>query len=117
MQLNIYQMQLQLQIYQMQLAMQMQQQQQNQRSNKMCIFDYDDTLFPTTSIFKNKESVSSEELNKLGQSVLELLNKYTNTFGANNVCIVTNGSDNWVFESLGYLIRKMNTTLTNNNWY
>ena len=65
------------------------------------IFDWDDTLFPTTTIvFNDNKVVSASKLRELGEAVYNLLAKYLKTFGAENVFIVTNGSKSWVLHSL-----------------
>merc|ERR1719361_3145329 len=70
------------------------------------IFDWDDTLFPTTSVVcKQEKHITVGDLQSLGHSIYKLLGKYIETFGANNVFIVTNGSSNWVLESLKEMSR------------
>jgi len=77
---------------------------QRQRPAKqkcIVIFDWDDTLFPTTTIvFNDNKGVSAGKLRELGEAVYNLLAKYLKTFGAQNVFIVTNGSKSWVLHSL-----------------
>merc|ERR1719361_593075 len=70
------------------------------------IFDWDDTLFPTTSVVcKQEKHITVGDLQSLGHSIYKMLGKYIDTFGANNVFIVTNGSQNWVLESLKEMSR------------
>merc|ERR1719361_2932989 len=70
------------------------------------IFDWDDTLFPTTSVVcKQEKHITVGDLQSLGHSIYKMLGKYIDTFGANNVFIVTNGSSNWVLESLKEMSR------------
>ena len=65
------------------------------------IFDWDDTLFPTTAIQQSPSgAMNVEELCKFGKSVYELLEKYIHHFGVDNMRIVTNGTKSWVFKSL-----------------
>ena len=71
------------------------------------IFDWDDTLCPTSAIFKSSTSnVSRPLLQAYGKYVYELLVKYTELFGLSNVYIVTNASQNWVQQSLLLLSNK-----------
>ena len=66
----------------------------------------DDTVFPTTSVVCKKEQhITVGQLQTLGKSVYDLFGKYIRTFGANNVFIVTNGSHNWVLDSLREMSR------------
>merc|ERR1719242_727256 len=70
------------------------------------IFDWDDTLFPTTSVVcKQEKHITVGDLQSLGHSIYKMLGKYIETFGANNVFIVTNGSENWVLDSLKEMSR------------
>merc|ERR1719242_2295301 len=70
------------------------------------IFDWDDTLFPTTSVVcKQEKHITVGDLQSLGHSIYKMLGKYIETFGANNIFIVTNGSSNWVLESLKEMSR------------
>ena len=74
------------------------------RVKYLVIFDWDDTLFPTTAIRINEgKDISVSELLKLGQSVYKLLEEYIASFGAKNLCIVTNGVQSWVSDSLKML--------------
>ena len=70
----------------------------------LVIFDWDDTLFPTTALRVNQgKSVAAIDLYNLGQSVYTLLGKYITSFGTDNLCIVTNGRQPWVLDSLKIL--------------
>ena len=67
----------------------------------LVIFDWDDTLFPTTALRINEgQSVPASDLYNLGLSVYKLLDKYIARFGSENLCIVTNGRKSWVLDSL-----------------
>ncbi len=71
------------------------------KQKNLVIFDWDDTLFPTTAImFNAAKEVNVGELGELGKAVYCVLAKYREQFGAENVCIVTNGSRSWVLHSL-----------------
>ena len=68
---------------------------------QIVFIDWDDTLCPTHAVFKIKgNNANVEELHHLGQYIYQLLSSYIQLFGANNVYIVTNGSNNWVQQSL-----------------
>jgi len=70
------------------------------------IFDWDDTLFPTSAVVHQKQSeVTIGDLYTLGKSVYELLRTYISTFGAQNIFIVTNGTEHWILDSLKELSR------------
>ena len=65
------------------------------------IFDWDDTLFPTTTIQQTPGGiVNVKDLFNFGRSVSKLLEKYIRHFGVDNMRIVTNGTKSWVFKSL-----------------
>jgi len=73
----------------------------------LVIFDWDDTLFPTTMVFGDqRRTLTSSEIHALGKSVYEVLEKYLEDFGAENLFIVTNGSKSWVLESLKIISRQ-----------
>lgn len=72
----------------------------NNATKRMVIFDWDDTLFPTTEFIKKSKSMSIENLYKWGSRVFELLKLYIDTFGAQNVYIITNGDKGWIEYSL-----------------
>ena len=70
----------------------------------LVIFDWDDTLFPTTAFnVDNGKNIEAIDLSNLGKSVYELLEKYILNFGVENLCIVTNGKKSWVLDSLKML--------------
>lgn len=72
----------------------------NNATKRMVIFDWDDTLFPTTEFIKKSKPMSIENLYKWGSRVFELLKLYIDTFGAQNVYIITNGDKGWIEYSL-----------------
>jgi len=79
------------------------------KHDKILIFDWDDTLCPTTEFFKTKgnANVPVSELQKLGKSLYELLKTYIKLFGEKNIFIVTNGNKGWVYESLQRLNKSL----------
>ena len=83
---------------------------QRQRPAKqkcLVIFDWDDTLFPTTTIvFNDNKGVSAGKLRELGEAVYNLLAKYLKAFGAENGFIVTNSSKSWVLHSLKMISKR-----------
>jgi len=77
----------------------------------MVIFDWDDTLFPTTMLYgEPQKKLTASEMHSLGKSVYELLAKYMKEFGAENVFIVTNGSKSWVLDSLKMISQQYKET-------
>merc|ERR1719334_2625534 len=71
---------------------------------RMVIFDWDDTLFPTTAwtvrTKLKKSSATLPALYRVGKAVYDVLAHYLKLFGAKNVRVVTNGSKSWVLSSL-----------------
>ena len=72
----------------------------------LVIFDWDDTVFPTTALFKNRDKVNIRQLTEFGKSAHDLICRYIDTFSAENVYIVTNGSSKWLKQSLGIIIER-----------
>jgi hypothetical protein len=81
--------------------------------NVLILLDWDDTLFPTTSIvgiLKNSDKNGFalvcdddiELLNTLGATTLNLLTHLIDTYGANNIHIVTNSLQGWIKDSLQF---------------
>lgn len=68
--------------------------------SKLVIFDWDDTIFPTTAVIRNKEDVAQKDLEAFGHAAYSMLLDYVVGFGAGNVYIVTNGKQGWVEKSL-----------------
>ncbi len=67
------------------------------------IFDWDDTLFPTSTVVHDEESkkrVTAEELHRFGKAVYEMLDEYIAVFGHQNLFIVTNGAAKWYLSVL-----------------
>jgi len=95
-------------------------QQTSMKERFIVIFDWDDTLFPTSSIIHKEESdVTLQQLYRFGKAAYELLNEYITVFGHRNLYIVTNGAVNWVLTSLQDLsevfrakARKTNSKIT-----
>jgi len=67
---------------------------------RMIIFDWDDTLFPTFQFVENRKAMNIETLNKWGCRVYQLLTKYIETFGSENIYIITNAINGWIRYSL-----------------
>jgi len=67
---------------------------------RMIIFDWDDTLFPTFECVDNKKQMNIKTLNNWGCRVYKLLKKYIETFGAENIYIITNAAHGWIQDSL-----------------
>jgi len=73
---------------------------------KLVIFDWDDTIIPTTALIRRKEKVSGAELERFGKSAFELLVQCINVFSAENIYVATNGKAQWVEQSLAFLSSK-----------
>ncbi len=76
-------------------------------NNKIVIFDWDDTLFPTTAFIKssnNNFNFKGKDLTKLSEKVLDLIKKSCQLYGNEYVYIVTNGSNGWIQQSLKLII-------------
>jgi len=72
----------------------------------LVIFDWDDTILPTTALFRKQRASldhSNAELERFGKSAYELLLNFINVYSAENIYIVTNGVTGWVQESLKIL--------------
>ena len=74
---------------------------------KLVIFDWDDTIYPTTSWYLGKQKWTCSQLEEFGKSAYDLLTKYIATFGLENVYIVTNGEEHWIQYSLDAVIKKL----------
>jgi len=73
------------------------------KHRRVCIFDWDDTLFPTSAWIsdgKLNKSATLRALRSIGKAVYDLLAYYLRLFGAKNVRVVTNGTKSWVLKSL-----------------
>mmetsp|Transcript_19153 Transcript_19153/g.30449 ORF Transcript_19153/g.30449 Transcript_19153/m.30449 type:complete len:260 (+) Transcript_19153:63-842(+) len=80
------------------------------QKRKMVILDWDDTLCPTTQLFKNKDGIKKIQattLAKFGQQLYTFLYETICKIGVENVHIVTNGDRNWVQQSLYLLSRRL----------
>ena len=74
-------------------------------TSNQVVFDWDDTLFPTTAFLNMRESgLDHVELEKLSKSVLCLLHQYLFVYGQQNVFIVTNADKRWILQSLNMAI-------------
>jgi len=80
---------------------------------RMIIFDWDDTLFPTTEFWKKSKPISLENLYKWGSRVFKLLKLYIDVFGSDNIYIITNGDDGWIQQSLQMVTEQFQLL---NNW-
>jgi len=74
---------------------------------KLVIFDWDDTIFPTTALFKTKEPLTANQLEEFGKSAYEMIVTAMELFSAENIYIVTNGKDQWVQKSIDMVIDQM----------
>ena len=74
-------------------------------TKKIAIFDWDNTLIPTTQMFTNKSAINSamtlKQLESIGKMMYQILAKYISLYGAENMFIVTNASSQkWIYFSL-----------------
>jgi len=76
---------------------------QKQIKKKLVVFDWDDTLFPTSTCIKRRHPMSLMHLDKLGKGIYALLRRYIELFGSGNIYIVTNGAKGWIRNSLTWL--------------
>jgi len=76
--------------------------QQSQAITKkhLVFFDWDDTIFPTTTCIRNNQVIPDAELEVFGKAAYELLLNFINVYSAENIYIVTNGVSGWVKKSL-----------------
>eukprot|EP01084_Bolivina_argentea_P196603 337023_1 len=85
-------------------------------SNHIILWDWDDTLYPTTSLIKKRTTYVQNDvqtdiennLKQLSELLLKLLTIYLSTFGQSNIFIITNGEQNWVLQSLQTAINYCN---------
>eukprot|EP01083_Nonionella_stella_P006777 19607_1 len=75
--------------------------------SKLVAFDWDDTLFPKTALHNGSLS-TMDDIARIAESVHQLLVQYIDTFGAENVIIITNGKQEWVQRSLDILNKMTN---------
>mmetsp|Transcript_55758 Transcript_55758/g.50171 ORF Transcript_55758/g.50171 Transcript_55758/m.50171 type:complete len:330 (+) Transcript_55758:272-1261(+) len=66
----------------------------------LVVLDWDDTLFPTTSIVLDKRQLSAIELLYFGKYLYELIDELIKSYGDSNIYIITNAAKEWVFRSL-----------------
>ena len=77
----------------------------NKKRQKLSIviFDWDDTLFPTTTIINNKQDINIQLLDKFGKTLYELFKEWMKIYGSRNIYIVTNSGKDWCLKSLKLL--------------
>ena len=65
--------------------------------NKVVIFDWDDTLYPTADFYRklHGNEFNGKTITLLSQKVLSIIKKSCLLYGTSNVFIVTNGSQKW----------------------
>ena len=74
----------------------------------MVIFDWDDSMYPTTAFLKKKninttqsyKDIPLELFREFGETLYLTFQTYIKIFGHQNIYIVTNGSVEWVLKSL-----------------
>jgi len=85
------------------------------KQRKIIIFDWDDTLCPTSAWMSADSKVSAQELREFGKAVYALLNKYIRVFGEENLFIVTNATKHWVLHSLTELSKSYQSKMAATN--
>jgi len=99
-----------LMMQQLQMAyVQAQQKQPIVQKKTVVFFDWDDTLFPSTSCIRQKQKLTDSALEFFGKSAYELLVNFINIYGAENIYIVTNGVRGWVQKSLIIMSQQQTT--------
>jgi len=85
--------------------------QQSQAITKkdLVIFDWDDTIFPTTACIRNNQVIPDADLEIFGKAAYELLVNFINVYSAENIYIVTNGASGWVSKSLEIMSGRQTT--------
>lgn len=75
-------------------------------NNKIVIFDWDDTLFPTAEFVKQLfgDKFDKKAIAMLSQKALAVIEKSISLYGASNTFIVTNGMKGWIEKSLKQII-------------
>eukprot|EP01083_Nonionella_stella_P235393 827748_1 len=75
--------------------------------NKLVVFDWDDTLFPTTKIkqMSNQQNVSFSDveytqMNELSCCIYTVLSSFIGKYGARNIRIVSASEKGWIKQSL-----------------
>eukprot|EP01083_Nonionella_stella_P316141 1144758_1 len=78
-----------------------------ENDNKLVVFDWDDTLFPTTKIkqMSNQQNVSFSDveytqMNELSCCIYTVLSSFIGKYGAHNICIVSASEKGWIKQSL-----------------
>eukprot|EP01083_Nonionella_stella_P163856 540651_1 len=77
--------------------------QMKNQQNKLIVFDWDDTLFPTTMQMKHKVSLSDEDytqLNELSSDIYTVLSIFITQYEARNIRILTAFEKGWINQSL-----------------
>ena len=72
---------------------------------KLLIFDWDDTIFPTTALLKTKEPLTAIQLEEFGKSAYEVIVTAIQLFSAENIYIVTNAGNQWVQQSIDVVMK------------
>ena len=79
----------------------------NSPRNKAVIFDWDDTLYPTTGFSKKSHGndFNRKAIALLSEKVVLTIKQSCSLYGPSNVFIVTNGGQDWIQESLIWVIK------------
>ena len=86
--------------------------------NKVVIFDWDDTLYPTSAFIQklHGNEFNGKSITSLSQKVLSMIKKACLLYGTCNVFIVTNGSKNWIQHSLEKMIKFCSKNIIKNSF-
>eukprot|EP01083_Nonionella_stella_P247771 858686_1 len=77
--------------------------------NKLIVFDWDDTLFPTSNCKlhnqRNADSTRVTQLNELSCSIHTVLSTFIGKYGARNIRILTASEKGWIKQSLSIVAK------------
>eukprot|EP01083_Nonionella_stella_P075008 203667_1 len=71
--------------------------------NKLIVFDWDDTLFPTSKTKQMSNQISDVEhtqMNELSCCIYAVLSSFIDKYGARNIRIVSASEKGWIKQSL-----------------
>ena len=78
----------------------------------LVVFDYDDTLFPTTYM-QHHQNLNRRDLQVLDRMIVQLI--HTIKLAKHTIIIISNGSQAWINESMSTFLPNFNNFIKNNN--
>ena len=85
---------------------------------KLVIFDWDDTIFPTTALLRTKEQLTAIQWEEFGKAAYEMIVTAIQLFSAKNIYIVTNAGNQWVQQSIHVVMAKvLNEDIRPQYWF